>query len=103
MVLIGPSPIHGKGAFATDTIPAGTVLECHVLPLNSTDSRITSYLFPYRGASTCIHLGWASFLNGSTSPNLRHLGVDPSCDVSRFETTTDVSVGEELTLPYLPG
>lgn len=100
MVIVRKSPIHGVGVFATALIPAGTFLECEVIEWESTDPEKQAYLFPYRGSSTCVHMGFASFFNGSSEPNVRHLGIDLSCDMSRFEVTRDVEIGEELTLPY---
>lgn len=100
MVVVGPSPISGKGAFASQEITRGQVLECDVVPLATADPDLQVYLFPYRGSLTCIHLGFASFLNSSTEPNLVHIGIDLQLNVSRFRALRDIEPGEELTLAY---
>jgi SET domain-containing protein len=98
--IVKKSPIHGKGVFATQYLAKGTILSCDVLPLSTGDPLISKYLFFYRGDSTCIHLGFASFLNSSEDPNLRHFKMDPEENLSYFEVIRDVLPDEELTLLY---
>jgi len=100
MVVIKPSLIHGKGVFAIQKIIKGTILSCDILPISSTDPTIQDYLFPYNGALTCLHIGFASFFNGSLQPNVKHIKVDINTKVSYFEVLNDINEGEELFLDY---
>lgn len=99
MVIIKNSNIDGKGVFATEDIKIGTILQCDVLQTN--DKILKDYLFPFIGSSTCIHIGFGSFLNSSKTPNLKHLKIDTVEKISYFEVIQDIKINEELTLNYL--
>lgn len=100
MVIIKESKIHGKGAFASERIISGTILECDVLEVSK--SRVVDdYIFPFIGDRVCIHIGFASFLNSSKNPNVKHLKIDISNMKSYFEAVSDIEVDEEITLNYI--
>ena len=99
MVIVKESSIHGKGAFALKDFVKDEILECDVLEITKSPL-VENYIFPFIGSRVCIHVGWASFLNSSERPNLRHLRIDTEKNVSYFRIIKDISTGEELTLRY---
>jgi hypothetical protein len=99
-MVIRKSSIHGKGAFATENIERGKILECDVLEIDRSNL-VNDYIFPFIGSRVCIHIGWASFLNSSKSPNLKHLRIDTSEKISYFKAIADINIGDELTLSYI--
>jgi len=48
-----------------------------------------------------IHIGFASFINSSEQPNVKHLNVDFDKNISYFEIISDVQEGEEIFLKYI--
>ena len=99
MVIVKESSIHGKGAFALKDFVKDEILECDVLEITKSPL-VENYIFPFIGSRVCIHVGWASFLNSSRDPNLKHLRIDTEKNVSYFRIIKDISTGEELTLRY---
>jgi hypothetical protein len=100
MFIIRESNIHGKGAFALKDFLKEQVLECDVLEITKS-TIVEDYIFPFIGSRVCIHVGWASFLNSSDTPNLRHLKIDTNKKISYFLVLENISIGEELTMKYL--
>ena len=100
MVIIKQSNIHGKGVFATEKITKGTILQCDVLEVDK-GSIVKDYIYPYIGSRVCMHIGFASFLNSSKNPNIKHLKIDVGSNISYFEIISDINIGEELFLNYL--
>ncbi len=100
MVIIKPSLIHGKGVFATQNIKKDEILECDVLEVPKGDI-INDYVFPFVGNRVCIHIGFASFLNSSNNPNIKHIKIDTIKKISYFKTLKDIQPNEEITLKYL--
>lgn len=99
MVIVKESKIHGKGAFAETDIKRGTILTCDVLEIEKSE-KIKKYIFSFIGNRVCIHIGFASFLNSSKNPNLKHLKIDIATKISYFKTIKELKKGEELTLKY---
>jgi len=99
MVVIKESDIHGKGVFAEVDIKKGTILTCDVLEIIEHQS-ISKYLFPYRGHTVCLHIGFGTYLNSSSSPNLKHTHIDKEKNISYFEVLSDIEALTELTLNY---
>jgi SET domain-containing protein len=99
VVVIKKSNIHGKGVFAENLIPKGTILTCDILEVTP-HKLINEYVFNYRPNIKYIHIGFGSFLNSSKNFNIRHLKVDMDSKISYFEVITDVKGGEELFLGY---
>jgi SET domain-containing protein len=99
MVIVKKSNIHGKGVFATKRIKKGTILECDVLEVGITE-HVRDYMFPFIGGRVCLHIGFASFLNRSKKPNLKHLRIDPVEKISYFEVLTQIEKQEEITMYY---
>lgn len=99
MVVIKKSDIHGKGVFAENFIPKGTILTCDILEIIP-HKLINNYVFFLKSDIKYIHIGFASFLNSSKNFNIKHLNVDIDSKISRFEVVVDVKGGEELFLNY---
>jgi len=100
MVIVKESPIHGKGAFSVCFLKSGTILECDVLEV-SMDLKIMKYVLCNINKKYYIHLGFASFINSSERPNIKHLYVDFDKNISYFEIISDIQEGEEIFLKYL--
>jgi SET domain-containing protein len=100
MVIIKQSEINGKGVFATQKILKGTLLECDILETPK-GKVINDYIFPFIGDRVCLHIGFASFLNSSKNPNIKHIKIDTANLKSYFEILRDIEVDEELTLQYM--
>lgn len=100
MVIIKPSNIHGKGVFATENIISGTIIECDILEVPK-GRLLDDYIFPFIGNRVCVHIGFASFLNSSKNPSVRHLKMDIETMISYFEVITDIKNGDEITLNYM--
>jgi hypothetical protein len=99
-MVIKKSNIHGKGVFATEYMKKGKVLECDVLEITKSEI-VENYIFPFIGSRVCIHIGWASFLNSSKYPNLKHLKIDTIEKISYFKVINDINDMDELTLLYI--
>jgi hypothetical protein len=99
MVIVKESSIHGKGAFALKDFVKDEILECDVLEITKSPL-VENYIFPFIGSRVCIHVGWASFLNSSERPNLRHLRIDTNRKISYFEVIENIITGDEITLRY---
>lgn len=99
MVVVKESSIHGKGAFALKDFMKDEILECDVLEITKSPL-VENYIFPFIGSRVCIHVGWASFLNSSERPNLRHLRIDTNRKISYFEVIENIITGDEITLRY---
>jgi SET domain-containing protein len=99
VVIIKKSNIHGKGVFAENLIPKGTILTCDILEVTP-HKLINEYVFNYRPDIKYIHIGFGSFLNSSKNPNLKHIKVDINTKVSYFEVLNDINKDEELFLDY---
>lgn len=92
--------ISGRGVFTERLYKRGEVLACEVLEVSGADQLLTKYMFPLIGTRNCIHIGFASFLNGSGSPNLKFIRTDTTELKSYFEVIMDVPEDTELTLNY---
>ena len=101
MVIIKKSELHGKGVFANDFISKHTIIKCDVIEISNTDKLLFDYVYPFIGNRSCLHIGWASFLNSGKSPNIKHIKIDTEEKISYFEVLSDVNKGEELLLNYL--
>ena len=82
-VTIKPSTVHGLGLFATQDIPAGTVLG-------------TSHYF-IKGWDTVIRTPLGGFYNHSENPNCK---TDVNGDFDNLVVIKDISKGEELLAKY---
>ena len=100
MVIIKKSEVHGKGVFALEKIPSDTILTCDVIEVPK-GLIINDYIYPYIGDRVCIHAGFGSYFNSSKEPNVAHIKIDITENISYFRTIKNINKGEELFLRYL--
>lgn len=105
-IIARPSPSHGLGLFATEPIPAGTVvwhpcLRCPVFPaavlhdLGASQFRqLDEYGYFLDDGSVILPCSLAFLLNHSCDANVLDYGLDFGIAVR------DVAAGEEVTLDY---
>lgn len=114
-LVIKISPIHGRGVFATDDIPAGAILEeCHFIELTETnfkniDPALQEYVFSIDktpdNPSTVyvVVLGISSALNHSRNHANTGWRFDRSRKVIVFKALKDIPAGAELFINYNSG
>jgi SET domain-containing protein len=106
LIEIKRTPGKGRGVFAREFIPAGTVFEqvpLLVIPaseiLNYGNSGfLASYVFEYRKGKVALALGYGSLYNHSFFPNARY--DDTAQQVKEFMALRDIHPGEEITINY---
>lgn len=94
------SKIHGKGVFAKNFIPKGTLLTCDVLVLNERPLSIKNYFYPWEGIEHSLCMGFGSYFNHSLTPNVRIKSINKRKLTKTFIILKDIEVGEELTIKY---
>ena len=105
---IGPSTLAGRGVFATEDIPAGSVIEiCPIVPVPRKEIKhlkktiLLNYYFEWgrKARSAAIVLGYGSLYNHSFAPNARYYSNidDNTLDIVALE---DIPVGKEITVNY---
>ena len=99
----------GRGVFAKERIPAGTLIEqCPVIALTDTRDRdrlrktgLVNYYFLWgdKRDHAAICLGWGAIYNHSFEPNARY---EKAMDDLRMDFTTlrDIEAGEEILVNY---
>lgn len=98
MIEIRKSSIHGKGVFSTVFIPQNTILVCDVIIVEK--NTIADYEYPWDGKHSSICIGFGSFFNHASVPNVKIFRIDKINLTKTFITLVDINVGEELTLYY---
>jgi uncharacterized protein len=99
-------PGKGRGVFAREFIPSGTVFE--TVPLlvvpareildNDQGDFLRAYVFEYRKGTVALALGFGSLYNHSYDPNARY--DDAGRQVKQFSAVRDILPGEEITINY---
>jgi SET domain-containing protein len=101
---IRKSSIHGKGVFAKNFIPVGTLMCCDVLVLRDKPVELRNYSYPWRSVETSLCMGFGSYFNHSQEPNVKIKSIDTENLTKTFITLRDIACGEELTIRYsIPG
>jgi SET domain-containing protein len=103
------SEIHGRGVFAKEFIPSGTLIEeCHYIPLekkwNEMETILQEYVFAWPKVNwkrSVIVLGFGSIYNHSRNNNA-DWDTDLDRDVFKFFTIKDINKGEEIFTNYGP-
>jgi SET domain-containing protein len=103
------SEIHGRGVFAKENIPAGTLIEeCHYMPLerkwDDMETILQEYVFAWPKVNwkmSVIVLGFGSIYNHSRNNNA-DWDTDIEKDVFRFFTVKDIYKDEEICTNYGP-
>ncbi|MHB8508375.1 MAG: SET domain-containing protein [Candidatus Dormibacteria bacterium] len=105
MIEVRPSPIHGRGVFATQSIQAGQLIEsCPVLRFPAAQRELIDqtllfeYYFDWDGDGG-LALGYGSLYNHSGTPNAEYL-KDIDSDTVRIQAITTIAAGEEITFSY---
>ncbi len=100
------SPVHGRGVYATRSVPAGEVMvEAHALLLEPDDTDalaghlLASYLVAWDEHRTAVPFGPLSFVNHDDAPNAE-LVVDHDRTMVLLVTTARVAAGSEVTVDY---
>lgn len=92
----------GRGVFARQAIPAGTIIErvpVLVLPMDEIDSSLLAdYCFFWGGDTVALALGYGSLYNHSYTPNAEYQDMWPRTKV--FRALRDIAAGEEITINY---
>ena len=105
-VEVKKSPVHGWGVFATQDIPANTMLEtCHFVKACKFTSKLYEKMtglhnytfFDTTKEYACTVFGWASIFNSSKEANATW---EPGEELFTFYTTEEVKAGDEIFLDY---
>ncbi len=109
VLVIAPSDKGGKGVFASEPIPADTVIEISpVLVLSIKDRQevektvLYNYIFEWgdtKGEKACIAWGYLSMYNHSYHANCDY-EMDLEEELMRIKTVRDIEEGEELFINY---
>lgn len=90
-VYIGESPIHGKGLFARNSIPAGTVIGKIQGELTTINGDYVLWISDVMGIEVQCHF---RYINHSGSPNAVYYDSLEVCALR------DIQAGEEITHNY---
>jgi uncharacterized protein len=92
----------GRGVFAREFIPEGTVIERVPVLLVTWDhidhSELVDYAFAWSPKKVAIALGYGSLYNHSYTPNARYDDIGRKTKV--FSAIRDIEPGEEITVNY---
>lgn len=94
----------GRGVFARQFIPEGTVFErvpVLVIPEDEVLEQpgvLSHYVFEWGRGTVALALGFGSMYNHSFSPNARYDDVGRLTKI--FTALRDISAGEEITINY---
>ncbi|MES2005255.1 MAG: SET domain-containing protein [Bacteroidota bacterium] len=108
IVTIAPSQHRGRGVFATENIPAGTMIEISpVLVLSAAErtevekTLLYDYIFEWGEDNTqcCVALGYVSMYNHSYKANCDYQ-MDFEEERISITTVRDIEAGEELFINY---
>jgi len=99
-------PNKGRGVFACERIPKGTVIErvpIVAIPVRevfgwSRSSKLSEYVFNFDSASVAVSLGYGSLYNHSYEPNAEYFFYGRLVQV--FSAIRNISRGEEITINY---
>ena len=99
-------PGRGRGVFARQFIPDGTIIERVPMIVFSEKeleteegfSALYNYCFEWGPGMLALALGYGSIYNHSYSPNARYDDVSQRTKV--YTAIKDISAGEEITINY---
>jgi SET domain-containing protein len=94
IVYVGNSPIHGKGLFAKNFIPSGTIIGIAQGWPTTTDGDHVLWIDEYEGIHVQCDL---RYINHSDTPNAAYYDNLEVCALR------DIQVGEEITHNYEAG
>lgn len=95
-------PGKGRGVFARQDIPEGTVIETvPVLVASEEDMEATAmagHCFLWSQGQVAIPLGYGALYNHSYNPNAEYFDKAPLTKV--YRALRDISAGDEITINY---
>ena len=109
ILVVAPSDKRGRGVFASEKIPANTVIEISpVLVLSAKDRKhvektlLFDYIFEWgkaKGKKACIALGYLSLYNHAYNANCDY-EMDFETNLMTIKTVRAIKKGEELFINY---
>ena len=108
ILVVAPSDQRGRGIFASEKIPADTVIEISpVLVLSAKErkqvekTRLFDYIFEWgrKHKKGCIALGYLSVYNHAYTANWEY-EMDYETETMRIKTVRAIKKGEELFVNY---
>ncbi len=108
ILVVAPSDQRGRGIFASEKIPADTVIEISpVLVLSAKErkqvekTRLFDYIFEWgkKRKKGCIALGYLSVYNHAYTANCEY-EMDYETETMRITTVRAIEKGEELFVNY---
>lgn len=109
ILVVAPSDKRGRGVFASEKIPANTIVEISpVLVLSAKDrklvekTRLFDYIFEWgeaKGKKACIALGYLSLYNHAYHANCDY-EMDFDTNLMTIKTVRAIKKGEELFINY---
>ena len=106
---ISSSPLKGKGVFASEILPADTIIEtAPVIVMDSKDrilldqTLLHDYIFEWgEDRSQCaMALGWIPMFNHAAPANCEYF-MDFEEEIMFIKTVREITVGEELFVNYM--
>lgn len=101
---VGPTPLTGRGVFATRAYGAGEVVERCPMVVEASDRwgpALDDYLFRHDAGDSALSLGYCSVYNHRDDPNTTYEYDDslhgPTMVV---RATRDISTGDEIFVTY---
>ena len=107
---VRPSPVHGRGVFATRRIAADEVV--HVAPVlvfsdeeyeHLAQTLLVDYVFEWHAGGVALALGVGGLFNHDPDANLRYElcdDDDPARPAHSYVAQRAIATGEELTINY---
>jgi SET domain-containing protein len=109
-LVVRNTPGKGRGVFAAEDIPRGTLIEvCPVVVLSAADTErvmrtaLARYVFEWgadAGGASAVVLGYGSLYNHSFEPNADYRHREARACVT-FWATRDIRAGEEVCTNYV--
>ena len=97
-------PGKGRGVFAREAIPAGTVIEiAPVLVAPEEDleaTELAGHCFLWSRGQVALPLGYGALYNHSYNPNADYCDRAPRTKI--YRAIRDIAAGEEITINYNP-
>jgi SET domain-containing protein len=105
-VVVGESPMHGRGVFAARALKPGELVEvCPALIVPAKDDRhiektaLRGYCFGWGDDASAFPLGFGALYNHSFTPNTE-VELDFAEELIRYSAIRAIEPGEELTIDY---